>query len=54
MTPSPLQLFPLLAGLFALLAGYELLRRDGRRARARTWLLLALIFGAVSVGLHGS
>jgi hypothetical protein len=52
VTASPLHLFPWLAGLFLLATVYEILRRDGRKARVRTWLLLALSFGAVSVWLR--
>ena len=49
---DPRQLFPVLAAVFVLLALVSGLRRGHWRGAPRTWLLMALIFGAVSVWLH--
>lgn len=49
---DPRQLFPLLAAVFLLLALVVGLRRGSWRGGPQTWLLLALIFGAVSLWLR--
>jgi hypothetical protein len=50
---EPRNLFPLLALVFALAAGWRLLRSGGKPNPAgRTWLLMAVIFGAVSLWLR--
>lgn len=53
---DPRQLFPVLAAVFLLLALVSGLRRGPGRGflqgAARTWLLLALVFGAVSAWLR--
>lgn len=50
---EPRWLFPLLAVVFLVLAGARLLR-NGRRLdpAARTWLILGVIFAAVSLWLR--
>lgn len=50
---DPRWLFPALAVLFVVLALGQRLRRGGHsNGAARTWLLLALIFGAVAAWLN--
>jgi hypothetical protein len=50
---EPKNLFPLLALCFALAAAWRLLRSRGKRdPAARTWLLMAAIFGVVSLLLR--
>jgi hypothetical protein len=50
---DPKNLFPLIALAFALAAGWRLRRVGAKRdPAARTWLLMAAIFGFVSVWLH--
>ncbi|SDK22889.1 hypothetical protein [Pseudomonas indica] len=51
---EPKNLFPLIALCFALAAAWRLLRSGGDRPdpAARTWLLMAVIFGAVSLVLR--
>lgn len=49
---NPLSLFPLLAVAFGLLAAWQFARLRRFGPAVRTWLLLALIFGAVSLWLH--
>ncbi len=49
---NPLWLFPLLALGFALAGALRWARGGSARVGARSWLLLALIFGAVSLWLH--
>ena len=50
---EPGQLFPLIAMIFAVAAASRWLRSGGRPDSAtRTWLLMAAIFGAVSVWLR--
>ena len=49
---EPRNLFPLIALAFALAAGWRLLRSGGKPVpAARTWLLMAVIFGLVSLWL---
>ncbi|MBP6337919.1 MAG: hypothetical protein KA375_10000 [Vitreoscilla sp.] len=49
---DPVWLFPLLSLGFGLAAAWRALRGGRMQGAARTWALLALIFGAVSVWLH--
>lgn len=49
---SPLWLFPVLAVVFGVAGVWRWSRGGPARVAARAWLLLALIFGAVSVWLH--
>jgi hypothetical protein len=49
---DPLRLFPWLALLFAVLGAWSGVRTRHWRGAARTWLLLAVIFAAVSVWLR--
>jgi len=49
---NPAWLFPLLSLGFGLAAAWRWLRGGPQQAAARTWALLSLIFGAVSVWLH--
>lgn len=50
---EPKSLFPLIALVFALAAAWRLLRSGGKLdPAARTWLLMAAIFGFVSLLLR--
>lgn len=49
---DPRQLFPILAVVFLALALVSRLRQGRFRGAPQTWLLLALIFGAVSLWLR--
>lgn len=49
---DPAVLFPWLAALFAVLGGWRWARTRQFRGAAQTWLLMAVIFAAVSVWLH--
>lgn len=49
---SPLWLFPVLAVVFGVAGAWRWSRGGPARVAARAWLLLGLIFGAVSVWLH--
>ncbi|WP_168191002.1 hypothetical protein [Pseudomonas sp. PIC25] len=51
---EPKNLFPLIALFFALAAAWQLLRSGGgwRDPATRTWLLMAVIFGSVSLVLR--
>lgn len=51
---DPRQLFPLLAAVFLVLAVVSGLRRGRWRGAPFTWLLLALIFGAVAAWLRAA
>jgi hypothetical protein len=49
---DPSWLFPILAAVFLVLGLGHRLRAGRPHPAQRTWFLLALIFGAVSVWLH--
>jgi hypothetical protein len=49
---NPIWLFPLLALGFGLAATWHFLSRGRLAGAGRTWALLSLIFGAVSVWLR--
>lgn len=49
---DPVWLFPLLSLGFALAAVLRVLRSGRLQGAARTWAVMALIFGAVSAWLH--
>ncbi len=49
---SPLWLFPVLAVGFGVAGLWRWSRGGTARVAARAWMLLALIFGAVSLWLH--
>lgn len=49
---NPLWLFPLLAIMFALAATWRAWRHGGLEPASKTWLLLALVFSAVSIWLR--
>lgn len=49
---DPRQLFPVLAAVFVLLALVSGVRSRNWRGAPRTWLVLALIFAAVSIWLR--
>jgi hypothetical protein len=49
---NPAWLFPVLAAIFLVLGLSHRLRVGRWHPANKTWLLLALIFGAVSVWLH--
>ena len=49
---DPKQLFPVLAAAFAALAVVDALRKRRLTPAARTWVLLALVFAAVSAWLR--
>lgn len=49
---TPLWLFPVLALGFGVAGVWRWSRGGHARVAARAWLLLALIFGAVSIWLH--
>lgn len=49
---DPRWLFPVLSALFAALALWRLLGQRRRSPQSRSYLLLAVAFGAVSLWLH--
>lgn len=49
---APQQTFLILAAVFAILACTRLIRHRGMSPAAKTWLLLAVIFGAVGAWLN--
>jgi DMSO reductase anchor subunit len=49
---DPRWLMPVLSVLFAAMAVRQWLRSGARHPALRSWVLLALIFGAVSLFLH--
>lgn len=49
---DPRWLLPLLAIVFAVLALVRRVRSGHWHGAARTWVLIAIIFGAVSLWLH--
>lgn len=51
---DPRLLFPVLAVLFAALAGWQFWRTRRWRGGAAAWGWMALCFAAVSLWLHGS
>jgi hypothetical protein len=49
---DPAVVFPILAGGFFALAGWRIAHTRQLRGAAATWLILALCFGGVGIGLH--